>query len=97
MRGSALIEGVGLYLEKGWAEYLTLLITGSFLPWEVFEVIRRLTWIRASLLRAECARLPLPAESGHGARSRAAQSGTATETEAKHAGPTLQPAREPFG
>jgi len=48
--GLGLVEGIGLYLEKGWAEYLTLLITGSFLPWEVWEVIRRLTWIRASLL-----------------------------------------------
>jgi uncharacterized membrane protein (DUF2068 family) len=48
--GLGLIEGIGLYLEKVWAEYLTLLITGSFLPWEIFEVTRRLTWIRGSLL-----------------------------------------------
>jgi uncharacterized membrane protein (DUF2068 family) len=45
-----LIEGTGLYLEKTWAEYLTLIITASFLPWEIFEVVRRLTWIRAGLL-----------------------------------------------
>ena len=44
------VEGIGLYLEKTWAEYLTLAITTSFLPWEVFEVFRRLTAIRASLL-----------------------------------------------
>jgi uncharacterized membrane protein (DUF2068 family) len=48
--GLGLIEGIGLYLEKVWAEYLTLFITGSFLPFEIFEVIRRLTWIRGSLL-----------------------------------------------
>jgi uncharacterized membrane protein (DUF2068 family) len=48
--GLGMVEGVGLYMEKVWAEYLTLFITGSFLPWEIFEVIRRLTWIRASLL-----------------------------------------------
>jgi uncharacterized membrane protein (DUF2068 family) len=48
--GLGLIEGIGLYLEKVWAEYLTLLITASFLPFEIFEVIRRLTWIRAGLL-----------------------------------------------
>ena len=48
--GLGLIEGIGLYLEKVWAEYLTLLITASFLPFKIFEVIRRLTWIRASLL-----------------------------------------------
>jgi uncharacterized membrane protein (DUF2068 family) len=48
--GLDLIEGTGLYLEKTWAEYLTLAITGSFLPWEIFEVLRRVTWIRSGLL-----------------------------------------------
>jgi len=48
--GLDIIEGTGLYLEKIWGEYMTLIITASFLPWEIFEVIRRLTWIRASLL-----------------------------------------------
>jgi len=48
--GLDLVEGIGLYLEKTWAEYLTLLITASFLPWEVFEIIRRLTLVRFSLL-----------------------------------------------
>ena len=46
------IEGIGLYLEKIWAEYLTLAITASFLPWEIFEIFRRLTLIRVSLLAA---------------------------------------------
>ena len=45
-----LLEGTGLYLEKAWGEYLTLAITASFLPLEAFEVMRRLTWIRAGLL-----------------------------------------------
>jgi uncharacterized membrane protein (DUF2068 family) len=45
-----LVEGIGLYLEKTWAEYLTLAITASFLPWEAFEIFRRLTLIRVSLL-----------------------------------------------
>jgi uncharacterized membrane protein (DUF2068 family) len=45
-----LIEGIGLYLEKTWAEYMTLIITGSFLPWELYEVFRKLTWIRGGLL-----------------------------------------------
>ena len=45
-----LVEGIGLYLEKTWAEYMTLLITGSFLPWELFEIYRRLTPIRVTLL-----------------------------------------------
>ena len=46
----SLAEGIGLYLEKAWAEYLTLGITASFLPWEVFEVFHRATWIRIALL-----------------------------------------------
>jgi uncharacterized membrane protein (DUF2068 family) len=45
-----LIEGIGLYLEKAWGEFLTLAITASFLPWEILEIIHRLTWIRVGLL-----------------------------------------------
>jgi uncharacterized membrane protein (DUF2068 family) len=48
--GVGLIEGTGLYLEKMWAEFFTLALTASFLPWEVYEVIRRHTWPRMSLL-----------------------------------------------
>lgn len=43
-------EGIGLYLEKAWGEYITLIITASFLPWEIFEVFRRVTLVRAGLL-----------------------------------------------
>ena len=46
----SLAEGIGLFLEKAWGEYLTLIITASFLPWEVFEIFRRLTWLRIGLL-----------------------------------------------
>ncbi|HLY40922.1 MAG TPA: DUF2127 domain-containing protein [Terracidiphilus sp.] len=48
--GLSLAEGIGLYLEKAWGEFLTLFITASFLPWEVFEVFRRVTWVRVALL-----------------------------------------------
>lgn len=46
----ALTEGVGLVLEKVWAEYLTLTLTISFLPWELYELVRRPNWFRLSLL-----------------------------------------------
>ena len=46
----ALTEGVGLLLEKVWAEYLTLILTASFLPWELYELARRPDWFRLSLL-----------------------------------------------
>jgi len=48
--GISLAEGIGLYLEKAWGEFLTLAITASFLPWEIFEIFRRITWIRVGLL-----------------------------------------------
>lgn len=48
--GLSLAEGIGLYLEKAWGEFLTLFITASFLPWEVFEVFKRITLIRIALL-----------------------------------------------
>jgi uncharacterized membrane protein (DUF2068 family) len=46
----ALTEGVGLLMEKVWAEYLTLILTISFLPWELFELVRRADMFRFSLL-----------------------------------------------
>jgi uncharacterized membrane protein (DUF2068 family) len=42
-------EGVGLVMEKVWAEYLTVGVTISFLPWEIYEIARRLDWIRVGL------------------------------------------------
>ncbi len=43
-------EGIGLYLEKMWGEVLTLLITASFLPFEIHELFRRVTAVRVSVL-----------------------------------------------
>jgi uncharacterized membrane protein (DUF2068 family) len=45
-----LVEGAGLVLKQAWAEYVTLVLTASFLPWEFFEVLRHATWIRLGLL-----------------------------------------------
>ncbi len=44
------IEGLGLMLEKVWAEYFTSFITASFLPLEIFELFHRVTWLRVGLL-----------------------------------------------
>ncbi len=49
------IEAIGLYLEKVWAEFLTLVITASFLPFEVHEILRRMTWVRVGLFAANVA------------------------------------------
>jgi uncharacterized membrane protein (DUF2068 family) len=53
--GLRFAEGIGLVLEKVWAEYLTVGVTAAFLPWEVFEFIRRPDWIRICLLIANLA------------------------------------------
>ena len=34
-------EGVGLWLEKRWAEYLTLIATASLIPFEIYEITRK--------------------------------------------------------
>jgi uncharacterized membrane protein (DUF2068 family) len=43
------LEGIGLVLEKMWAEFLVILITGSFLPLELYSIARHPTWIRVLL------------------------------------------------
>lgn len=43
-------EGMGLWLEKRWAEYLTVIETGSFVPFEVYEVARGPTLPRMATL-----------------------------------------------
>jgi uncharacterized membrane protein (DUF2068 family) len=43
------LEGIGLAMEKTWAEWFTIAITASFLPWEVFEIIRRFTWVKVGI------------------------------------------------
>jgi uncharacterized membrane protein (DUF2068 family) len=45
----ALTEGIGLLLERTWAEYLTLILTVSFVPWELFELIAHPSWTRVAL------------------------------------------------
>lgn len=32
--------GTGLLLEKRWAEYLTAIVTASFIPFEIYELVR---------------------------------------------------------
>jgi uncharacterized membrane protein (DUF2068 family) len=51
----SLTEGIGLMLEKVWAEYLTLGLTISFLPWEVYELVREADLVRLGLLLANLA------------------------------------------
>jgi uncharacterized membrane protein (DUF2068 family) len=34
-----LVEGTGLVLRKRWAEYLTTVVTASFVPFEIYELV----------------------------------------------------------
>ncbi len=40
------VEAVGLWLEKRWAEYLTVVVTASLLPLEVLELTRHATVLK---------------------------------------------------
>lgn len=48
--GMLLLEGVGLWLERSWAAYLTVISTSLLLPFELYEVIDRVTMIRVGML-----------------------------------------------
>lgn len=41
--GIFFVEGVGLALQKRWAEYFTIITTSSFLPIEIYELLRRVS------------------------------------------------------
>src|SRR3989442_623283 len=43
-------EGIGLLLEKVWAEYLTFIVTASFLPMEAYGLTRHRTVTRIVVL-----------------------------------------------
>lgn len=45
-----LTEGVGLLMEKHWAEYFTIIATSSFLPLEVYEIFHHFRWGKVALL-----------------------------------------------
>lgn len=48
--GLLLTEGVGLWMQKRWAEYLTAIATAIFIPLELYELYERFTWVRIGIL-----------------------------------------------
>ncbi len=44
------VEGIGLWLQKRWAEYLTIVATSSLVPLEIYEVVKRVTILRIAVL-----------------------------------------------
>lgn len=45
-----LVEAYGLHKRKRWAEYLTVIATALFIPFEVYEVMDKITLIRTGAL-----------------------------------------------
>jgi uncharacterized membrane protein (DUF2068 family) len=44
------VEGVGLLLQKRWAEYVTSGVTLSFIPLEIYEIVKKPTAVRVVAL-----------------------------------------------
>ena len=45
-----LVEGTGLWLDQLWAEYLTVIATAVLIPFEVYELLHRVTVFRVLAL-----------------------------------------------
>jgi uncharacterized membrane protein (DUF2068 family) len=45
-----LVEGVGLILEKDWAGYLVVIATSSLIPFEIYEIFQKHSWLRVLVL-----------------------------------------------
>ena len=43
-------EGIGLWFEKRWAEFLTAVATALFVPFEIYEIFARFTFVRVLIL-----------------------------------------------
>jgi uncharacterized membrane protein (DUF2068 family) len=43
-------EGVGLWLGRRWGEYLAMVATSVFLPYEVYDLTVKITWLRLGAL-----------------------------------------------
>jgi uncharacterized membrane protein (DUF2068 family) len=47
--GIFLTEATGLLARKHWAEYMTLISTGLFIPLEVYEIFQHFTWMKIAV------------------------------------------------
>src|SRR5438552_9874068 len=50
-----LTEGIGLLLRKRWAEYFTVIVTGSFIPLELHHLWRHVTLTRLTVIAVNVA------------------------------------------
>jgi uncharacterized membrane protein (DUF2068 family) len=50
-----LVEGTGLWMQKTWAEWFTVAVTTSFIPFEIVEIVKKTTALRVALVVANIA------------------------------------------
>ena len=48
-------EGIGLWMGKRWGEHFTIIVTTSFIPFEIWEIARKFTIVRVALVIANIA------------------------------------------
>lgn len=48
--GLLMTEGVGLWMQKRWAEYLTAIATALLIPFELYEIYEKFTFVRVGIL-----------------------------------------------
>lgn len=44
------VEGIGLMLRRGWAEVMTVIITTSFIPLEIYELVEHRSWQKVGIV-----------------------------------------------
>ena len=49
------VEAVGLWLQLQWAQWFGFLTSVIFIPVELFEIVRRVTWPKATVLTVNTA------------------------------------------
>lgn len=49
------VEGVGLWMQKRWAEYLTTVATASLIPFEIWELTRGVSLLKGAALAVNIA------------------------------------------
>jgi uncharacterized membrane protein (DUF2068 family) len=45
-----IVEGIGLMLRQGWAEVMTVIITTSFIPLEIYELVEHRSWQKVGVV-----------------------------------------------
>lgn len=68
-------EGIGLWMRKHWAEWFTVIATGSLVPVELYECIERFSWLKLAVLVANVliviylVRVAMRPREGHAAKA----------------------------